>query len=78
MARFEDMRAKKHATYMDSLSLVSSPREYGIDADGHFVGYDIIEELLDYRLSKFMLTNEEHQYLVRRLHQEQELDDKED
>ena len=70
-----DEEKRKHATYMDSLGMVTNPRSC-FDADGHFVGYDVIQELLDYRLSKYHLTREEHEALTRRLKQEQEKDPK--
>ena len=68
-----DEEKRRHATYMDSLGMVTNPRQV-LDADGHFVGYDAIQELLDYRLSKYHLTHEEHEALTRRLKQEQEKD----
>jgi len=70
---FADEEKRRHVPYQDSLEMVSKPRK-NLDADGHFVGYDVIRELLDYRLEKYDLTKEEHAALVARLERERLLD----
>ena len=70
---FADGEKRRHISYQDSLEMVSNPRK-NLDADGHFVGYDIIRELLDYRLEKYDLTREEHDALAARLERERLLD----
>lgn len=71
MNKFEKKKDDRSAKYLNSLEMVSNPRQ-NRDADDHFVGYDVIQELLDYRLSKYMLTREEHAALSARLKREQE------
>lgn len=75
--KFADEEKRRHASYQSSLEMVSKPRR-NLDADGHFVGYDAIRELLDYRLEKYDLTREEHAALVARLEHERMLDTEDD
>ena len=74
---FADEKKRRYVSYQDSLEMVSHPRE-NLDADGHFVGYDVIRELLDYRLEKYDLTKEEHAALTARLERERLLDAEDD
>ena len=63
------------AEYLEALDMVSYPREC-IDAEGMFVGYDCIEDQLIAYRDSYAITEEEYQYLRKRLFNERDNDPK--
>lgn len=59
--------------YANVLEMVSHPRK-NHDADGNFVGYDVIQDHLDSYRDSYIITEEEHMYLSQRLARERMLD----